>query len=80
MKQIIVGVDAHKSSHIAVAINTQGARLGGLTIPTTSQGMVIPNDGHKPRALSKRSGSKEPDRMAQVFPECCKPKATQSLR
>jgi len=38
MNQIIVGVDTHKSSHIAVAINTQGAKLGGLTIPTTSQG------------------------------------------
>jgi hypothetical protein len=38
MDQIIVGVDTHKSNHIAVAINTQGARLGSLTIPTTSQG------------------------------------------
>jgi hypothetical protein len=28
MDQIIIGVDTHKSSHIAVAINTQGARLG----------------------------------------------------
>ena len=79
MNQIIVGVDTHKSSHIAVAIDTQGARLGGLTIPTTSQGYGDPDRGHKPRALSKRSGSKEPDRMAQVFPECCKPKATQSF-
>ena len=38
MNQIIIGVDTHKSSHIAVAINTQGAKLGSLTIPTTSQG------------------------------------------
>jgi len=27
MDQIIIGVDTHKSSHIAVAINTQGTRL-----------------------------------------------------
>jgi hypothetical protein len=38
MDQIIIGVDTHKSSHIAVAINTQGARLGTMTIPTTRQG------------------------------------------
>jgi transposase len=37
MDQIIIGVDTHKSSHIAVAINTQGARLGAMTIPTTCQ-------------------------------------------
>ena len=38
MNQIIVGVDTHKSNHVAVAINAQGARLGSLTIPTTSPG------------------------------------------
>jgi transposase len=38
MDKIIIGVDTHKSNHVAVAINTQGARLGSLTIPTTSQG------------------------------------------
>ncbi|MDO9525563.1 MAG: IS110 family transposase [Gemmobacter sp.] len=38
MDQVIIGVDTHKSNHIAVAINTQGTRLGGMTIPTTRQG------------------------------------------
>ena len=38
MNQIIIGVDTHKSNHIAVAIDAQGARLGSTTIPTTSQG------------------------------------------
>lgn len=38
MDQIIIGVDTHKSNHIAVAINTQGARLGDMRIPTTRQG------------------------------------------
>lgn len=38
MENIIVGVDTHKSNHIAVAIDTRGARLGSKTIPTTRQG------------------------------------------
>lgn len=38
MHNIIIGVDTHKSNHIAVAINTQGARLGSTTIPTNQQG------------------------------------------
>lgn len=38
MGQIIIGVDTHKSNHIAVALNAHGARLGTLTIPTTRQG------------------------------------------
>jgi len=35
---IIIGVDTHKSNHIAVAIKGQGARLGIMTIPTNRQG------------------------------------------
>jgi transposase len=38
MDQVIIGVDTHKSNHIAVAINAQGARLGSTTIPTTRDG------------------------------------------
>jgi len=38
MDQIIIGVDTHKSNHIAVAINAQGARLGEKSIPTTRHG------------------------------------------
>jgi transposase len=38
MDQIIIGVDTHKSNHVAVAINIQGARLGSVSIPATSQG------------------------------------------
>lgn len=38
MDQIIIGVDTHKSNHIAVAIDTQGTRLGAMTIPTTRDG------------------------------------------
>ena len=35
---IIVGVDTHKSTHVAVAINTKGARLAALSIPTNTKG------------------------------------------
>lgn len=35
---IIIGVDTHKETHAAVAINTQGARLGALSIPANPKG------------------------------------------
>jgi transposase len=38
MENIIIGVDTHKSNHIAVAIDARGVRLGSTTIPTTRQG------------------------------------------
>lgn len=38
MDQIIIGVDTHKSNHIAVALNANGARFDTLTIPTTRKG------------------------------------------
>src|SRR3954467_13549626 len=36
--EIIVGVDTHKHTHAAVAINTLGARLGAMTIPVSRTG------------------------------------------
>ena len=36
--EIIVGVDTHKYTHAAVAINTLGARLGAMTIPVSTTG------------------------------------------
>jgi len=38
MDQIIIGVDTHKSKHIAFAIRHQGACLGRMTISADSQG------------------------------------------
>jgi len=38
MDEIIIGVDTHKSNHVAVAINAHGTRLGAMTIPTTRKG------------------------------------------
>ncbi len=36
--EIIVGVDTHKHTHAAVAINTLGTRLGAMTIPASTTG------------------------------------------
>lgn len=38
VNQVIIGVDTHKANHIAVAIDTRGTRLGGITIPATPKG------------------------------------------
>ena len=35
---VIIGIDTHKDSHVAVAINTQGTRLAALSIPTSPKG------------------------------------------
>ena len=35
---IIIGIDTHKSTHVAVAIDTQGTRLAALSIPTNPKG------------------------------------------
>ena len=37
---VIIGVDTHKSTHVAVAITKQGARLATLSIPASSHGYV----------------------------------------
>ena len=36
--QIVVGVDTHKSEHIAVALDGLGRRLGETAIPATPAG------------------------------------------
>ncbi|MEI4235494.1 IS110 family transposase, partial [Roseovarius sp. D22-M7] len=38
MKHVIIGVDTHKNTHAAVAIDAQGARLGSTTSPATRKG------------------------------------------
>lgn len=37
---IIIGIDTHKATHVAVAIDTQGARLAALSIPTNPKGYL----------------------------------------
>lgn len=41
---IIIGVDTHKSTHVAVAINEHGARLSAISIPANSKGYVELNN------------------------------------
>lgn len=38
MERIIIGVDTHKSEHVAVAITSQGARVASTTVPATREG------------------------------------------
>lgn len=35
---VLLGVDTHLESHVAVALDGLGRRLGELTVPTTSRG------------------------------------------
>ena len=35
---VVVGIDAHKRTHTAVAVDEHGRHLGAKTVPTTSAG------------------------------------------
>lgn len=35
---VVVGIDAHKKTHTAVAVDEAGRRLGSVTVPATSEG------------------------------------------
>ncbi len=37
---VIIGIDTHKATHVAVAIDTQGIRLAALSIPTNPKGYL----------------------------------------
>ncbi|MCZ4352662.1 transposase [Roseovarius aestuarii] len=37
---VIIGIETHKATHVAVAIDTRGARLGTLSIPTNPKGYL----------------------------------------
>ena len=36
--EVVLGVDTHLDSHVAVALDQLGRRLGDLTVPTTPDG------------------------------------------
>src|SRR5215216_73416 len=36
--EVVLGVDTHLDSHVAVALDQLGRRLGALTVPTTAMG------------------------------------------
>ncbi|WP_240793991.1 IS110 family transposase [Pseudorhodobacter turbinis] len=37
---VIIGIDTHRATHVAVAIDTQGTRLAALSIPTNPKGYM----------------------------------------
>jgi len=39
-KSIIIGIDTHKATHVAVAIDRQGARLAALSVPANTKGYL----------------------------------------
>ena len=41
---ILIGVDTHKSTHVAVAINEHGARLSTISVPANSKGYMELNN------------------------------------
>jgi transposase len=40
-KSIIIGVDTHKATNVAVVIDTNGARLAEFSAPATSKGYLV---------------------------------------
>ena len=38
--KMIIGIDTHKATHVAVALDTQGTRLAALSIPTNPKGYL----------------------------------------
>ncbi len=38
--KVIIGIDTHKATHVAVALDTQGTRLAALSIPTNPKGYL----------------------------------------
>jgi hypothetical protein len=57
-RRVIVGVDSHKHVHVAVAIDTFGARLEHRSFAADSAGYRTWSTGPRPRATSRPSGSK----------------------
>ena len=53
---IIISVDTHKSIHVAVAINEQGARLAAISIPANSKGYLELNNWSRSLGLVQTFG------------------------
>ncbi|WP_197274541.1 transposase [Novosphingobium sp. AAP83] len=41
---VIIGVDMHKATHVAVAIDTEGVRLAAFSAPATAKGYMALED------------------------------------
>jgi hypothetical protein len=77
---IIIGIDTHKATHVAVAIDTQGTRLAALSIPTNPKGYLELERWSQSFGDVLHSESKGLVRMVRAYPGLCWLKATMSLR
>ena len=81
MKQIIVGVDTHKSTHVAVAIDDQGSWSRNSEHP--GDGGRLRRNWQRGRGLSARSGpsaSRARDLSAPACPGPCEPEGMRHRR
>ena len=71
MNHIIIGVDTHKASHIAVAIDANGARLGSTDNPHDPRRVPrrLKHWASRLRTRSKHLASRAPAASAQVCHE-----------
>jgi transposase len=68
---IIIGVDTHKSTHVAVAINEQGSRLAAISVPANSKGYMKLNNWDRSLGSVQAYGIEGTGIMAQVYPATC---------
>ena len=70
--KVIVGVDTHKHEHVAVAIDSLGARLAMFRVPANGAPATLPWWlGLAPSATSNPSGSKAPVPTGPASPGLC---------
>ena len=62
------GVDTHKDTHVAAALDQQGRLLGTEAFPATSAGYGAWSVGSRASARSTRSGSRAPGRGERAWP------------
>ena len=76
---VIIGIDTHKATHVAIAIDTQGTRLAALSIPTNPKGYLELERWSQSLGKVQASGLKAPVLTAQAFRGRCSPTVTMSL-
>lgn len=74
---IIIDIDTHKATHVAVAIDTQGTRLAALSIPTNPKGYLELERWSRSLGKVQAFGLVP---TAQAFRGLCSLRATMSLR
>lgn len=74
--EIIVGIDTHADTHVAVAIDHLGRHLGELEIPTTAWLSPALHLGRDGSARSNALASKGPEPMAPASRRSSPPMAS----